>query len=209
LRADLNKITLDGYVNVQDGAVITTDDRASIGGFDSEVQIGGFTTIGHGARLHACKVEDECLIGNGAIVLEGAVVEHGAVVAAGSVVPPGRRIPHMELWAGNPAVFKRTIGKMELAERKALAVRYFALAKRHAMEFSTIPTQIYKQAEDLINQIEKVLPFEPILPTAHWNVSKQLTINADMQYWEENDPKNAIEAQIARQVEREKLMPTK
>jgi carbonic anhydrase/acetyltransferase-like protein (isoleucine patch superfamily) len=38
LRADLNKITLDGYVNVQDGAVITTDDRASIGGFDSANQ---------------------------------------------------------------------------------------------------------------------------------------------------------------------------
>jgi carbonic anhydrase/acetyltransferase-like protein (isoleucine patch superfamily) len=97
LRGDLNKIEIGHGTNIQDGCVITTDDKTTIGGFNSEVTIGNFTQIGHGARLHACKIGNECIIGMGATILEGAVVEDYAVVGAGTIVPPGRVIPKMQV----------------------------------------------------------------------------------------------------------------
>ena len=65
--------------------------------------IGQNVTVGHGARLHGCTLEDGCLVGIGAIVLDGAVVGQGAFVAAGALVAPNKKIPSGELWAGNPA----------------------------------------------------------------------------------------------------------
>jgi gamma-carbonic anhydrase len=98
LRGDLNTIKIGTGTNIQDGTVITTDDKVTIGGFNSEVIIGNYTTIGHGVRLHACQIGNECIIGMGATILEGAIVEDGAVVGAGSIVPPGRVIPKMEVF---------------------------------------------------------------------------------------------------------------
>jgi carbonic anhydrase/acetyltransferase-like protein (isoleucine patch superfamily) len=60
-------------------------------------------TVGHRAILHGCTVEDDALIGMGAIVLNGAVIGAGAVVAAGAVVREGMRVPAMSLAVGVPA----------------------------------------------------------------------------------------------------------
>ena len=60
--------------------------------------IGDRVTVGHSAMLHGCTVEDDALIGIGAIVLNGARIGKGAVVAAGSLVPEGARSTALECW---------------------------------------------------------------------------------------------------------------
>ena len=97
LRGDDQSITVGDGSNVQDGTVVhvTLDTGPTV--------IGQNVTVGHGARLHGCTLEDGCLVGIGAIVLDGAIVGSGAFVAAGALVAPNKKIPSGELWAGNPA----------------------------------------------------------------------------------------------------------
>jgi gamma-carbonic anhydrase len=107
IRGDGNYIRIGTETNVQDGTIIhiATDRYPTI--------IGARVTIGHGAIIHACTIEDDCMIGIGAIVLDGAVVEHGAIVAAGAVVSPGKRVRSGEMWSGCPARFQRPVKPSE------------------------------------------------------------------------------------------------
>ncbi len=107
IRGDGHDIRIGSETNVQDGTIIhiATDRFPTI--------IGDRVTIGHGAVIHACTVEDESMIGIGAIVLDGAVVERGAIVAAGAVVSPGKRVPAGQMWAGCPAKFQRPVKPSE------------------------------------------------------------------------------------------------
>lgn len=96
LRADLGPIRVGKNSNVQDNSIVHLD-------LGLEVNIGENVTVGHGAILHGCTVEDNALIGMGATVLNGATVEAGALLGAGSLVPEGRRIPAGTLAIGSPA----------------------------------------------------------------------------------------------------------
>lgn len=97
LRGDDQRIVVGDGSNVQDGTVVhvTLDTGPTL--------IGKNVTIGHGARLHGCILEDDCLVGIGAIVLDGATVQKRAFVAAGALVAPNKTVPTGELWGGNPA----------------------------------------------------------------------------------------------------------
>lgn len=103
LRGDVHYIRIGARSNVQDGAIVhvTHDGPYSPGGFPTVVGEG--VTIGHAAVIHACTIEDYCLIGMHATVLDGAVVKKYGFVGAGSVVPPGKVVGERELWLGNPA----------------------------------------------------------------------------------------------------------
>ena len=107
LRGDGNYIRVGEETNVQDGTIIhiATDQFPAL--------IGARVTIGHGAIIHACTIEDDTMIGIGAIVLDGVVVERGAVVAAGAVVSPGKRVKAGEMWAGCPAKPLRPVKRSE------------------------------------------------------------------------------------------------
>lgn len=96
LRGDVNKIVIGRYTNIQDGSVVhVADNHPTI--------LGNYVTIGHNATIHACTVEDHCLIGMGAVVLDGAVIGRGSIVAAGAVVSPRTIVPPFSLVAGVPA----------------------------------------------------------------------------------------------------------
>src|SRR5579883_2666662 len=90
VRGDVERIRIGARSNVQDGAVlhVTHDGPYTPGGFPCIV--GADVTIGHGAVVHACTIEDGCLIGMHATVLDGAVVKRHAFVGAGALVTPGR-----------------------------------------------------------------------------------------------------------------------
>jgi gamma-carbonic anhydrase len=88
-------------------------------------------TVGHGAVIHACTIEDEVLVGMGAKVLDGAVVRKGAIVAAGSVVAPGTEVPSGQVWAGCPARYLRDLEPEEASFLSHSAQRYVELAKEH------------------------------------------------------------------------------
>lgn len=90
LRGDVHHIRIGARSNVQDGAIVhvTHDGPYTPGGFPA--LIGADVTIGHGAVIHACTIEDACLIGMHATVLDGAVVRKHGFVGAGALVPRAR-----------------------------------------------------------------------------------------------------------------------
>jgi len=173
IRADLSNVTIGNHTNIQDGVIITTDDKTTIGGYHIGVQIGDNCSIGHGARLHACFIGHNVLIGMGATVLEGAIVENGAVVGAGAVVPPGRRIPKQELWVGNPCKFQRLVSGVELSTRDYLADHYYRLSVSHSLQW-TSTGRLHKETQKILDKIESVLPEEEERPLPDWNVRERL-----------------------------------
>ena len=130
-RGDLARIHIGDGSNVQDGTIlhVTGDNRFAPGG--RPVRIGSGVTIGHNVVVHACTVEDYCLIGMGSTVLDDAVIESGAMLGANSLVPPGRKIEGGFLWLGNPA---RKIRELTDAEKEFLvfsAQDYVRLKNQH------------------------------------------------------------------------------
>jgi len=104
VRGDMNEIRIGERTNIQDGTIVHVDSQTY------GTYIGNDITIGHMALVHACTLEDGCMVGMHATVMDGAVVEAGALVAACSLVPPGKRVPAGEVWAGSPARFLRKVG---------------------------------------------------------------------------------------------------
>lgn len=96
LRADINTIELGEGSNIQDGTMVHLAD-------DAGVKIGKYVTIGHGAIIHACEIQDECLIGMGAIILDNAVIGKNSIVGAGALVTKNTIIPEGSLVLGSPA----------------------------------------------------------------------------------------------------------
>ena len=97
VRGDVNSIECGENVNIQDGAVIhCTYEKAA-------TKIGNNVSIGHNAIVHGCEIQDNVLVGMGAIVMDKVVVEPNCLIAAGSVVTQGTRIESGSLWAGVPA----------------------------------------------------------------------------------------------------------
>src|SRR5688500_1762577 len=91
IRGDVNFVRIGARTNVQDGTIIhVTHDGpyGKPGGFATV--IGADVTIGHAAVVHACVIEDACLIGMGSTVLDGAVVRRHGFVGAGAVIAPGK-----------------------------------------------------------------------------------------------------------------------
>jgi carbonic anhydrase/acetyltransferase-like protein (isoleucine patch superfamily) len=86
--------------------------------------IGDNVTIGHGAIVHGCTIEDQCLIGMGAILLNGATVGTGSIVAAGTLLVEGAKIPPRSLVMGSPGKVKRTLTDAEVLDIQAYADRY-------------------------------------------------------------------------------------
>ena len=109
LRGDEAPITIGDRTNIQDGAVVHVS-----AGFPCVV--GREVTIGHGAVVHGCTVEDGALIGIRATVLDGAVIGAGAVVGAGAVTPPDMYVPPGMLALGVPA---KVVGPLTDAQRSA------------------------------------------------------------------------------------------
>jgi carbonic anhydrase/acetyltransferase-like protein (isoleucine patch superfamily) len=124
LRGDVQRIRIGARSNVQDGAVVhvTHDGPYSPGGFPTLVGEG--VTIGHGAVIHACTIEDYCLIGMHSTVLDGAVVKKYGFVGAGSLIPPGKVVGERELWLGNPAKFVRLLADKQVEQLQYSAEHY-------------------------------------------------------------------------------------
>lgn len=117
-RGDVNSIRIGDESNVQDNSVLHCD----AGLFP--LNIGNRVTVGHLAMLHGCTIEDDCLIGIGAIVLNGAKIGKGSVIAAGAVVPEGAEVPPMSMVMGVPAKVKRQVTDEERERFRQNAQRY-------------------------------------------------------------------------------------
>ena len=124
LRADAEAIVIGARTNIQDGCVVHADP-----GFP--VALGDGVTVGHRAVVHGCRVDDDVLIGMGAVLMNGARVGRGSLVAAGAVVTQHTEIPEHSLVAGVPARVLRPVNDHERELIAAGARHYVEHAARH------------------------------------------------------------------------------
>ncbi|GAA1844121.1 gamma carbonic anhydrase family protein [Pseudonocardia alni subsp. carboxydivorans] len=124
IRADLAPITLGARTNVQDGSVLHADP-----GFPAT--IGDGVTIGHRAVVHGCTVENDVLIGMGAVLMNGVHVGAGSLVAAGAVLTQGTVVPPGSLVAGVPGKVRRELGEAERNSIPLSAAAYVHLLGLH------------------------------------------------------------------------------
>lgn len=125
LRGDVMPIRVGARTSIQDGTIVHVTSGVS------GTSIGSDCTIGHAAIIHACTVEDECLIGMGATLLDRARIGRGSLVGAGALVTPGTDIPPGSLVLGSPAVVKRPLTDKERALIEEGASHYVELAGRY------------------------------------------------------------------------------
>ncbi|MFP4021140.1 MAG: gamma carbonic anhydrase family protein [Halanaerobium sp.] len=121
VRADLAKIKIGKYSNIQENSTVHVDQN-------QEVEIGDYVTVGHNAVIHACKIGSKSLIGMNATILSGAQIGEGSIIGAGAVVPENTVIPPGSLVLGIPAKVVRSITKEKIIELKQHAVHYAELA---------------------------------------------------------------------------------
>ncbi len=131
VRGDIQSIRIGARTSIQDGTIVhvTHDSRFCPGG--QPTLIGNDVTVGHKVILHACTVEDYCLIGMGAIVMDKAVVRTRVTVGAGSVVPSGKILESGYLYVGSPVKQVRPLSDRELEFLEYSAQNYRRLKDRH------------------------------------------------------------------------------
>ena len=126
LRGDVAVIRVGSRSNVQDNAVVHGDP-----GFP--VSIGDRVTVGHGAIVHGCTVEDDCLIGMRSVVMNGAVIGRGSVVGVGAVVTEGMVVPPGSVVLGVPAKVRGECGEEHAAMIRRGAEHYSAAGTRYRL----------------------------------------------------------------------------
>jgi gamma-carbonic anhydrase len=124
LRADLAPIVVGRGANIQDGTVVHVAD-------DTPCVIGADTVVGHRVMLHACRVEEACLIGMQATVLDDAVIGAGSVVGAGALVTQRTVIPPRSLVLGAPARVVRPLTEEDERFHREIAAKYVRLKENY------------------------------------------------------------------------------
>ncbi|MGI6129264.1 MAG: gamma carbonic anhydrase family protein [bacterium] len=124
VRADVDSITIGQGCNIQDGSIVHVSH-----GFP--VVLEDFVSVGHGAILHGCHIEEGALVGIGAIVLDGARVGRETVIGAGSLVLENTVLPPRSLVLGHPARVIRELSSEEILKFRETANRYMGYIKRY------------------------------------------------------------------------------
>jgi carbonic anhydrase/acetyltransferase-like protein (isoleucine patch superfamily) len=131
LRGDVNYIRVGARTNVQDGTIVHVSHHSPYNKAGYPTLIGADVTIGHGTIIHACTIEDLCLIGMGACILDGATVKKYGFLGAGAVLGPGKVVGEAELWLGNPARLVRMLSEREIESLHYSAGHYVRLKDRY------------------------------------------------------------------------------
>ena len=124
LRADINKIVIGKYSNIQDLSVVHLESNR--GCF-----VGDYCVVGHQVLLHACTVGDGVLVGMGSVILNGARIGDGAFIGAGSLVTEHTKVKPESLYFGRPAKFIRKLSKKEVRGTIRWAEKYAKMAEAH------------------------------------------------------------------------------
>ena len=129
IRSEYTSITVGPDSNIQDNCVLHTDPHLPM-------TIGRGVTVGHGAILHSCTVDDNSLIGMGAIVLNGAHNGKDCIIAAGALIPQNAVIPDGSLVIGSPGKVRRTLAADEIEANRHSAQGYVEKAAAYKAQFS-------------------------------------------------------------------------
>jgi carbonic anhydrase/acetyltransferase-like protein (isoleucine patch superfamily) len=118
LRGDCHSIRVGACSSIQDGCLLHVQSG------QHALTVGDRVTVGHGAILHGCTIESDCLIGMGSIVLNGARIGAGTMVAAGTLIPERAEIPPGSLVMGVPGKIRRTVSDPEREQIARSAEHY-------------------------------------------------------------------------------------
>ena len=124
LRAEAEPIEIGFGTNIQDGVTIHVD-------AEFPVSVGAGVSVGHNAVLHGCVIEDDALIGVGAMILNGARIGKCSLVAAGALIPQGVVVPPRSLVTGVPGNVRRELSEAEIANNRHKAEVYQRLIELH------------------------------------------------------------------------------
>lgn len=127
IRADYNTITIGTDSSIQDNCTVHCDLRFS-------TKIGNKVTLGHNSVAHGCTIEDNVLVGIGAIILNNVQIGHHTIIGAGSVVTPGTRIPPESLVVGIPGKVVRSLTPADKMELDSNWQVYVELSRRYLAE---------------------------------------------------------------------------
>ncbi len=124
LRGDINRIVIGPRSNIQDNAVVHVDTNYP-------TIMGELVTVGHTAIVHACKIDNEVLIGMGAIILDDVEVGARSIIGANALVTIGTKIPPGSLVLGSPAKIRRQLTVEEQKDIARWAWSYVETAKQY------------------------------------------------------------------------------
>ena len=128
IRGDNDLITIGQDSNIQDGAVLHTDEGAPL-------TLGRGVTVGHMAMLHGCRIGDNCLIGIKAVILNDAKIGNNCIVGAGALIAEGKEYSDGSLILGAPGRVKRRLTEQEIGTVRWAAKHYVENFKRYQRSF--------------------------------------------------------------------------
>ena len=124
VRGDVDTITIGEDTNIQDLSLCHVDP-------EKPLVIGDRVSVGHHCVIHGCTVEDDCLIGMGAVLLSGVRIGRGSIVGAGAVVLEDVEIPPFSLVVGSPGKVRKTYDESVLATLRRTSQTYADRAQRY------------------------------------------------------------------------------
>ncbi|URZ15635.1 gamma carbonic anhydrase family protein [Clostridium felsineum] len=125
IRGDSNYIKVGEGTNIQDRVVIHANNS------DNGVEIKNNVTVGHGAIIHGCTINDNCIIGMGAIIMDNAQIGEETIIGANSLVTSEKKIPRGVLVMGSPAKVIRKLTPEEKMEIRKNAEHYIEISKKY------------------------------------------------------------------------------
>ena len=128
IRGDNAAITIGEDTNIQDNSTL----HCAPG---TPLRVGDRVTVGHNVVLHSCTVEDDCLIGMGAVIMNRAEIGKNSIVGAGALVTEGKVFPENSLIVGSPAKVKRQLTEADIEAIRENAEEYLQLAKEYQKEY--------------------------------------------------------------------------
>ena len=131
LRADVDEIIIGQGTNIQDLTMCHVDP-------ETPLKIGDYVTIGHRCIIHGCSIDNNCLIGMGAIIMNRAKINEYSIIAAGSVVTEGIEIPPFSLVTGIPGKIKKKLDKNIIERINYFAKAYIDRAKKYIEDSSQL-----------------------------------------------------------------------
>jgi carbonic anhydrase/acetyltransferase-like protein (isoleucine patch superfamily) len=131
IRGDRNKIKIGNRTSVQDNVVIHANP-------ENGVDIGNDVSVGHGAVLHGCRLENNVLIGMNSTILNGAEIGKNSIVGANALVSEGKKFNENRLIIGVPGKVKRELEKSEIEAIAENAVEYVEFVREYREEMNSI-----------------------------------------------------------------------
>jgi len=132
IRGDVHYIKIGDETNIQDNSVLHVTNGKH------PLNIGNRVTVAHGVALHGCTINDQTLVGIGAIVLDNVEVGENSIVAAGSLLREGKKFPASSLIAGFPARVVRPLKKDEIEKNLNYARNYIDYKNEYLVNFNKL-----------------------------------------------------------------------